>query len=197
MAHHRYQTEALILGGTPVGEANRFIDMFTEDLGRVRAVARSVREERSKLRFSLQDFSVSDVSLVRGKEVWRIVGAENQYNLQHEFSERIEERDVLIRLISLLKRLLNGEEANKQLFTAVSESLRFLRSTTLNKEDLDSFECLVALRVLYNLGYLAKNTNNAHFLETADVSTDIMAHISPIRFDMIKQINISLQESQL
>ena len=160
MSHHRYQTEALILGSTSVGEANRFIDMFTKDLGRVRAVARSVREERSKLRFSLQDFSISDVSLVRGKEVWRIVGAENQFNFHNELKGRIEERNTIVRLLSLLKRLLNGEEENTVLFRVISDSLSFLRTTTLNKEELNSFECLVALRVLYNLGYLAKDNDN-------------------------------------
>lgn len=197
MSHHRYQTQAFILGSTPLGEANRFIDMFTEDLGRVRAIARSIREERSKLRFSLQDFSVSDVSLVRGREVWRVVGAEAQHNFHHEFKGRIEERDTMIRLLSLLKRLLNGEEENRALFSVVSDSFSFLSGTLLNKEELSSFECLVVLRVLYNLGYLAKDNSNAHFLETADMTTDLMSNISPIRFDMIKQINISLQESQL
>lgn len=197
MAHHRYQTEALILGSSPVGEANRFIDMFTEGLGRVRGVARSVREERSKLRYSLEDFSISNVSLVRGKEVWRVVGAEAKHNLHYEFKERIEERDTIIRLLSLLKRLLNGEEENRELFRVVSDSFSFLRTNSLNKEELSNFECLVALRVLYNLGYLAKDSENAHFIETADVTADLMSHISPIRFDMIKQINTSLQESQL
>ncbi|NQV93184.1 DNA repair protein RecO [Candidatus Kaiserbacteria bacterium] len=197
MSHHRYQTRALVLGSTPVGEADRFIDMFTEDLGRVRAIAKSVREERSKLRFSLQDFSVSDVSLVRGREVWRLVGAENRRNIHNEFKNRTEERYTIIRLLSLLKRLLNGEEENKILFRVLSDSLSFLHTNTLNKEELSNFECLIALRVLYNLGYLAKEHTNAHFLETTDISTNLMSHISPIRFDMVKQINISLQESQL
>ena len=197
MAHHRYHTEALVLGSTPIGEANRFIDMFTEDLGRVRAVARSVREERSKLRFSLQDFSISDVCLVRGRDVWRVVGAQNKYNFHQELKEREEERDMTLRLLSLLKRLLNGEEENKALFKVVKDALMFIKTNEPSKEELNSFECLVALRVLYNLGYLAKDGKNARFLETADVNADIMSHISPMRFDMIKQINISLQESQL
>jgi len=171
--------------------------MFTKDLGRIQAVARSVREERSKLRFSLQDFSFSGVALVRGKEVWRVVGAESQYNFHHELLDRTEERDTMVRLLSLLRRLLNGEEENRALFMVVSDAFSFLRMTPLSKEELHSFECLVALRVLYNLGYLAKDNANAHFLENTDVTSDLMSHISPIRFDMIKLINTSLQESQL
>lgn len=197
MSHHRYQTEAFILGSSPIGEADRFIDMFTKDLGRVRVIAKSIREERSKLRFSLQDFSVSDVSLVRGREVWRLVGAENRRSVYSEFNNRIEERDTIIRLLSLLKRLLSGEEENAVLFKVMSDSLSFLHTNTLSRDELSSFECLIALRVLYNLGYLVKESNNAHFLDTTDVSISLMSHISPIRFDMIRQINTSLQESQL
>ncbi len=197
MSHKKYQTEAIILGNHSIGEANRFVDMFTKDFGRLKAVARSVREERSKLRVSLQDFSILDISLVRGREVWRVVGANSKYNFYNELIERTEERDTVVRLLFLLKRLLNGEEENNILYTAVSDSISFLCSNTLNSKELNDFECLVALRILYNLGYLTKDNNNAHFLETADVTLNIMSHISPIRFDMIKQINTSLQESQL
>ena len=197
MSHKKYQTEAIILGNHSIGEANRFVDMFTKDFGRLKAVARSVREERSKLRFSLQDFSILDISLVRGREVWRVVGANSRYNFYSKLIGRIKERDTAVRLLSLLKRLLNGEEENKLLFTVVYDSISFLCSNALNNKELNDFECLVALRILYNLGYLAKDNSNANFLESADVTLNIMSHISPIRFDMIRQINTSLQESQL
>ncbi|MEX0651934.1 MAG: DNA repair protein RecO [Candidatus Paceibacterota bacterium] len=198
MAHHRYQTKALILGATPLGEANQFVDMFTEDLGRIKAVAQSVREERSKLRFSLQDFSLSEVSLVRGKEVWRLVGAQSEQNFHHELRGKVMERDVSIRLLSLLKRLLNGEEENKELFSVVMDALSFICSHTGNDEEvLKNFECLVVLRILYNLGYLAKDEHNAYALEYTQISYDVINHIAPIRSDLVKHINISLQESQL
>ena len=87
--------------------------------------------------------------------MWRVVGAQSQCNLHDELKGRVGERDTAIRLLSLLKRLLNGEEENRALFRVVSDSLSFLSNTELNKEELNNFECLVALRVLYNLGYLA------------------------------------------
>ena len=68
MSHYRYKTEAFILGSISTGEANRFIDIFTKELGRIRATARSVREERSKLRFSLQDFSISKIGRASCRE---------------------------------------------------------------------------------------------------------------------------------
>ncbi len=197
MAHHRYQTQALVLGATPLGEANRFIDLFTKEFGRVRAVARSVREERSKLRFALQDFSLSDVSLVRGRDVWRVVGAQSVSNFYTDLSHTEEGQALMIRLLSLLRRLLNGEEQNVELFTTVLSSLTFIRDIKQSPEELHNLECLTVLRVLYNLGYLAKDTHNADFLETYEVTTDLVTRLSPIRLSVIKQINTSLEESQL
>ena len=186
-----------MLGSVSSGESNKFIDLFTADLGRVHGVARSVREEKSKLRFSLQDFSFVEVSLVRGKDVWRVVGAESAYNIVSELKDREEEMETVVRIISLIKRLLSGEDENRELFALLSDAIDFLRSTILTKEGLSNFECLVVLRILYNLGYLAKDNTNAPFLENADLDTNLVSHITPLRFDMIKSINTSLQESQL
>lgn len=197
MSHHRYQTTALVLGSIPIGESNRFIDLFTEDLGYIRAAARSVREERSKLRFSLQDFSLSDVSLVRGKEVWRLVGAEHRRNFFSELDGREKERELMVRLLSLSRRLLGGEEENKVLFDTITGSLRFLAETELDEEARSNFECLSVLRMLYHLGYLAKNEHLAELLDTQEVSLNIVSLLSPMRFELVKQINTSLQETQL
>ena len=197
MSRHRYQTKAFVLGGISTGEANRFVDLFTEDLGRLYATARSVREERSKLRFSLQDFSLVDISLVRGKEVWRIVGAEADQNIHFTLRDNTEARDMMVRFILLLKRLLGGEEENRELFSVLKDALVFLTRTTLSKEERDNFECLVVLRILHNLGYLARDNHNARFLDAPDLNTDLIAHLSPLRLSMIKQINTSLEESQL
>ncbi|MBI2618325.1 DNA repair protein RecO [Candidatus Kaiserbacteria bacterium] len=197
MSHHQYHTEAFVLGSMPAGESNKYIDMFTADLGRVRAFARSVREMRSKLRFSLQHFSLSEVSLVRGKEVWRVVGAQLKHSLHYDIPNRHGERDMMLRLFSLLRRLLNGEEENKSLFRTISDALSFLRENVLSADEVHNFECLIALRILYNLGYLAKDTENTRFLDTFDVNKELISLLSPMRYDIVKQINLSLQESQL
>ena len=75
MSHTLYSTECIVLGSVDSGEANRYISLFTREWV-LCAVARSVREEKSKLRYCLQSFSFTDATLVRGREVWRITGAE-------------------------------------------------------------------------------------------------------------------------
>lgn len=197
MSHHLYTTDAIILGSANIGEAHRSIDLLTRELGRLRAFARSVREEKSKLRFSLQDLTLAKVSLVRGRDIWRIVGAEERRNIFCVFEARPAEQQMVIRLASLLRRLLRGEEENQELFALLSGTLAFLEERTVSDEELKNLECLTVLRILYNLGYLAKDGGSNSLLDTFVVTPELVAHVSPLRFELTQKINMSLQESQL
>src|SRR4051812_15310479 len=75
MAYHIYRTEGIVLRGSPDGESNKYLSVYTRELGLVGATARSVRKAESKLRYGLQEYSISTVSLVRGRDVWRITNA--------------------------------------------------------------------------------------------------------------------------
>lgn len=78
--YHIYHTRGVILGSVPIGESNRFYKIFTEEMGLVHATAQAVREAKSKLRYSLQDFSWASFDLVKGREVWRITSAQGIEN---------------------------------------------------------------------------------------------------------------------
>jgi len=194
MAHHVYQSSAFILGGTNIGDANQFIDLFTRDLGLVRGVARSVRKERSKLRYSLQPYTISNVSLVRGRDVWRITGAVEDYNAFHKFKDERNKLTILYNITALLKRLLQGEEQNKYLFDTVISFLIYLDESHLDEEELKALEYLTVLRILYSLGYVKKrgemfDSNNFHKEDLNKVLTDKSA--------VLEEINNALRESHL
>src|SRR5947207_241148 len=110
MSHHIYQTDGFILASFDRGEANRYFHIFTRDLGMIQATAQGVRLIESKLRYSLQDYSLSHLSLVRGKDVWRITSASKLFNLHEEFGR--EQFTVFARVFSLLRRLIAGEAKN-------------------------------------------------------------------------------------
>ena len=44
-----YRCEAIILGYTPLGEADLLVTMFTRDQGKVRAVGKGARRSTSRL----------------------------------------------------------------------------------------------------------------------------------------------------
>ena len=127
MSYHLYHTDALVLGSAPSGEGSKLIVLFTRDLGLITASAQSVREERSKLRYGLQDFSYSDVTLVRGKEFWRLTNAALYENMLDQGEER-KAVQMVSRISKLLRRLLAGEEKNEPLFVSVLEGLQFVKT---------------------------------------------------------------------
>jgi DNA repair protein RecO (recombination protein O) len=61
------QTRAIILRRTNYGEADRIMNVITEDLGKVTLIAKGVRREKSRLAGGVELFSVSEISFVRGK----------------------------------------------------------------------------------------------------------------------------------
>ena len=78
MSHHRYQTEAVILGSVPRGESDRVFFLFTKDMGLIPASAQGIRNLPSKLRYTLSDFGALEVDLIRMEDMWRIVDAEER-----------------------------------------------------------------------------------------------------------------------
>src|SRR3989344_5676480 len=85
MSHHIYETDAFVFSALPHGEASRYMVLYTREFGLVRAAAQGLRELKSKLRYSLQPFSLSVVNLVHGRSGWRIVNARLAKNYFTEF----------------------------------------------------------------------------------------------------------------
>lgn len=196
MAHHIYNTRGLVLESTNVGEANKMYTLFTADVGVVRASAQGVRLQKSKLRYSLQDFSFSNLSLVRGKEVWRITSATIEKNIYTDFKERHDIVIVVARIFTLLKRLIVGEEINKVLFDVVHNAIDFLYIHSLTPQQVELFERIAVLRILSNLGYMAPQRGLADFLGK-EWTIDILERFIPHQKIALEEINHALSASQL
>lgn len=195
MSHHIYHTRGVILSSTPSGESNRFYKIFTLELGLVGATAQAVREGKSKLRYTLQDYSFVTVDLVRGKEVWRIVsaGADRPLEAVKNDASRLK---LFARFCALLSRLLHGEGRDHELFDEITQVADFLEKQTIPQELTLSFETFVALRVLAHLGYF-NPAGYEKFLNPSTYSTDILEEFEKVRPDILPKINASLDASHL
>lgn len=63
----RHITRAIVLRRINYAEADRIITVLTPDLGKIAAMAKGVRKERSKLAGGIELFSISEVGLIQGK----------------------------------------------------------------------------------------------------------------------------------
>lgn len=199
MVHHIYHTRGIILGSVPVGESNRFYKIFTEEMGLVGATAQSVREGKSKLRYTLQDFSFVSVDLVRGKEVWRITSA-GEWRSFPETKMDMARMKLFARICSLSSRLLQGEGREQELFADIVGAADFLESCATPGHPLSnlgvSFETLAAMRVLAYLGYLNPE-GYEKFLEPGAYSREILEEFEMDRTKALPLINTALKASHL
>ena len=199
--HTIHETDCFILKSSPSGEANKQLDLFTRDLGFIRASAQGVRYLKSKLRYSLTDFSFARASLVRGKEVWRVTTAFKKEDTMSGIVDR-EARETLFRIFALLRRLLQGEEAHPELFEIVEKVFYILKEISEKKpSDLparaSAIEELTVLRILFLLGYVRDDPALRTFVEGSEFGEEILVKSSEARKIMIGEINRALHASSL
>ncbi len=185
MAHHIYTTPGFIVHSAPQSEAGKYFLVFTRDLGMVGATAQGVRLSQSKLRYYTQDYARSLFSLVRGKEVWRMVGAKEIEGVG-EIKE--ENKKLWVRLLTLLRRLTPGEEQNEKLFRILENVHTYLCEKVA---EIDVVEYLTVLRILHALGYVSEN------IEGEEITEDNLTIVRTTKEAILKTINNGLKESQL
>jgi DNA repair protein RecO (recombination protein O) len=71
-----YQTEAIVIKKTKLGEADTILTFFTPRLGKIQGFAKSLRKPRSKLAGHLELLTHSTVSFARGRNLDTITGAQ-------------------------------------------------------------------------------------------------------------------------
>lgn len=164
MSYHIYTTKGITLSYRPWREADRVYSILTRDLGLIRATALGVRKEPSKLRGSLEPIMLATVSLVRGKEHWRVTSVDSV--------KKIEPRPEILKPLTLLERLVQGESAHPELFEVIEQ---FVMSSQVD----ESFETQFVAHILWQLGYIKKGDLNLEEKE------------------LIKAINNGLESSHL
>lgn len=149
MSHHRYQTQGLVLSLSPRGEANFLYQIITPNLGLIRVLGQGVRLEKSKLRYNLTLYSISELELVRGKEFWRLTGASGYCQ------SNTAQRQIFSKIGVIILRLMGEGEANKDIYCDLEQAWSLLkREADRSAAELEGLEILLASRLLSRLGYL-------------------------------------------
>ena len=194
MAHKIKTTAALVLAAREAGDGTQILTLLTADLGLIFARAQGLRELKSKLRYSLQLFSLVNVSLVRGRETWRVTNAEPQTSFAFADDSRL---TLAARSASLLTRLVRGEEAHPELFAEYKNGLDFLARNSLPVEPLRIYELIWVLRLLHRLGYIEKRRELSPLLDFSDWSAAVLVQPKAIQESAVEMINQALHHSHL
>ena len=193
-----YRTPGIILQSIPIGEASRYLSIFTREFGRVGVFAQGVREMKSKLRYHLEDYSYTEIEMIEGKHGWKITNAEESVNYGRALlGNDTPAFEIIVKMIRLLERLLRGEEANRALFDDTVSGFSLMFEQKIPKEHLHNFEIILVMRILSHLGYWGNNQIPDAFLQKDLAHPNLLQEISYIKSIAIQEINKSLKATQL
>lgn len=198
MSYRIYHTEGYIIDSSTSGESNKVFTILTFELGTIVAIAQGVRKLQSKLRYSLQDLTYAKFALVRGKEIWRITGAEKIVNI-YDKKVPVQIRQSLARILTFIKRLSPGEAVNRKVFEEFGKLHKVLTSSKLIKDnnDLIAIETLAYLRIAHHFGYGTPSEKLKEIVYSPVWSEEIKNMAVDLVEESKRELALVLSETQL
>ncbi len=194
-------TDSFIIKARPSRDADISLLLFTEQFGLLNnATAKSARQIKSKLRYSLQSLSFSSISLVKGREVWRVTSAKKYISLYDRRLPLIY-RSLFARLLAFIERFCPRETPEPKIFDQLKQlsSLVFKREAEKAAPSaifVESLELIFMLKALYELGYVTMTDEIADCVKNP-LSEKIIQEIDPLRKEIRKIIEKGMAESHL
>lgn len=191
---HKIFARGVVVRKAPSGEGSARVLLYTDAAGLLWAHAQSAREERSQLRSHLQIGTRGKFSLVKGKDVWRVVGIAETVNVHFALSGRTDAQKTLQRVLLFVRQFVRGEGNDPYFFSVL---WGFLDSVVaLEGDQLKDAEHAVVLRMLAALGYVEGGVGVEQFLHpTYDAET--LASFSKDRKAVLAVINEGITASGL
>ena len=193
MSYATYTTEALVCGSYVSNTSDKSYLLFTKEAGMLFASARSVREERSKQRYALQELSYIRVSLVKGKSGWRIGSVEALGNpFMQAPSRRV--RSCVVFVINQLRRYVHGEVPLQVIY---DDAQALLSLQDVSEDELITYERLFQLRLLTYLGYIAPEETWKPLIEAETLPQAYVLYVPTYTASIESAITKGTQASQL
>jgi DNA repair protein RecO len=166
MSYRIYTSDAFIITAKQSKDADLSIFVFTELFGLLHATAKSARQMKSKLRYSLQSMTFGSLSMVKGREIWRVTSAKKMISL---YDKRIpaEARVLLARILAHVERFSPREQPEPVIFETLKAISGFIFKNLDGNSAINCarLEKIFLLRLLYELGYIEKNPRTENFIQ--------------------------------
>ena len=143
-----YQTEAIIIKKTKLGEADSILTLYTPHLGKIQGFAKSLRKPKSKLAGHLELLTHSLVSLARGRNIDTITGSQTITSFL-PLKTNLELSSRALYVIELVNQFTADHIENYRLFKLLLETLENLCQAGDNELVLRYYE----LHLLNEVGY--------------------------------------------
>lgn len=196
MSYHIYTTKGIILRERALKEADKSVKILTRDLGVINAIAIGARKGSSKRSPALTELSIGKFSLVRGKKDWRLTNAELNINVYAKLKGDKKLLHSVVQPLSLVEKLVQGEEKNKHLYEILEESIIFAIDNKLTEEEIKYFEIFTVARLLGELGYLNKEDVEVVFTKEP-ITNSLLQSTAKLKNQLLLAINKGIRASGL
>ena len=191
--HTLHTTKAFVLQRYPQGESNFTYKLLTETLGLLYAHGQGVRELKSRNKYALCVGQISIITLVKGREVWRITGAQNE----NECSNLSENPLYMRKILQLVGKMLPVEDDSEKVFKIVEEC--FNESNKHDAETETVLETVTMFRLMDAFGFVARPIEEvtiAQFLDSEPISADLLTRATKYREALVSRVNNALEEAK-
>lgn len=145
-----FSTRAIILKRYKIGEADRLLLAFTEEIGKILVVAKAARRAESKLAGHIEPYALTNLEISPGKgEFYHLTGAQNPTNFLDINLNITALRHIEI-LGEVIDLTLGDAETNPKAFSKLVDGILAVRQNPANSH-LISIEYLV--KILESIGF--------------------------------------------
>ena len=145
-----FETQAIVLAGQKLGEADTLVTLLTFDHGLLKGVAKGARRMKSRFGSALQPFSYGQAILFGTRPT--VLRRVNHVDSIHSFRGLREDFDLMMwaaTMVNATRSLLPEEQPSREAFTVLLRALRALEGG----EDGDRVVLFFLLALLRTAGY--------------------------------------------
>lgn len=144
-----YRSKGIVLRSIRYGEADRILDLYTQDLGLVSVIAKGIRRTKSRFGGRLEPLSCVDFLAYEGRTLDTITQVEVLRSFRG-VRENLARFEAAVGIIRMLRALSGGDEADRRVFNLLYNALDALEN---RKEDTKSVEAAFGLKLSILAGY--------------------------------------------
>jgi DNA repair protein RecO (recombination protein O) len=144
-----YRSKGIVLRSIRYGEADRILDLYTQDTGLVSAIAKGIRRTKSRFGARLEPLSCVDFVAYRGRTLDTVTQAEVLRNFRG-VREDLARFEAAAGMIGSVRALSGGDEADRRVFNLLYNGL-----DTLEERDsgFEAVEAAFGLKLSVLAGY--------------------------------------------
>src|SRR5919202_3788624 len=122
-----YRSKGIVLRSIRYGEADRILDLYTQDAGLVSTIAKGIRRIKSRFGGRLEPLSCVDFLAYEGRTLDTVTEVEVLRSF-HSVRENLKRLEVAGGMVATIRALSGGDEADRRVFNLLYHALDTLES---------------------------------------------------------------------